>query len=286
MALADFRALLEPHLIRHQPQDQDPFYSVSETVLAGIAEEQGLGLAEIAIECLQAEVWPERYRTQRGTFTCAEQARLLSSCAAVMGAGGLGGAVCLLLARIGVGRLIVCDGDVFEESNLNRQFLSGIARLGLNKAECAVEEIARFNPAVKVTAIPTMGLPENLPEILRPADVVIDCLDNLKSRYDVEDAARSLGIPFVHGSLAGMEGMVLTVFPEDPGLKDLYGPTPPAKEDGAETILGTPTLTPALIATMEAAQAVSVLLGQKPSARKKMLYVDLASGIIEANELG
>ena len=99
----------------------------------------------------------ERYRAQRGSLTSMEQAALLKSTVTVIGAGGLGGAVCLLLARTGVGCIIVCDGDSFDESNLNRQMLANMTRIGTNKALAARDEIALINPAVTGQAVSLLG---------------------------------------------------------------------------------------------------------------------------------
>ena len=197
----------------------------------------------------------------------------------------MGGAVCLYLARVGVGRLIVCDGDRFDESNLNRQLLSNLERIGREKARCAAEAIESINPAVTVIPWPVWADEDNLPDILEPAQVVVDCLDNLPSRYLLEDAARRRGIPFVHGAVAGREGMIMTVLPDDPGLKDLYGPVAAAKEESAESFVGVPTITPAIIAGLQAEEAVNILLNRPLSARRKLLHVDLAVPAIEHNDL-
>ncbi len=244
----DIKNRIAHYLIQHTPPGQEPFFSVKEEVLAGLAREWGRTLAQVMIECLDQGIWPERYRPQRGTFTTDDQARLLGSSVAVVGAGGLGGAVCLLLARNGVGRIIVCDGDGFDESNLNRQLLSRLDRLGVNKAVCAGDEIKAINPSIEVMTHQVWLTEENVDEILAPAQVVVDCLDNLPTRYLLEQAARKRGIPFVHGAVAGQEGYIMTVFPEDPGLMDLYGPEPAGKEVSAESWLGTPTVTPAMVA--------------------------------------
>ncbi|MEW6262908.1 MAG: HesA/MoeB/ThiF family protein [Thermodesulfobacteriota bacterium] len=273
---ADLAARLKPHLILNAKPNQPEFYSVKEAALFELARERGLTLARIMIECLEQDLWPERFRPNRGAFSAQDQARLLKSTAAVIGAGGLGGAVCLLLARMGVGCLIVCDFDVFDESNLNRQHLAKLERLGLNKALAAVEEIGRINPAVEVRAFPVKVEEDNVREVLAPAQVVIDCLDNMPSRYLAMKAARSLNLPFIHGAVAGLEGLILTSYPEDPGLDGLYGPKPAAKDDSAESFLGVPTVTPHLIAGLQAVEAVFLLLGRPSLARRRLVHLDLS----------
>ena len=259
------------------------FHSIREEHLRALAKENDCSLSETMIECLRRDIWPERFRQQRGTYSNLDQIRLLDSRVAIIGAGGLGGAVSLLLARTGVGTLNICDGDGFDESNLNRQWLSNISRLGMNKTRCASEEIERINPVVKVNPFPCWADPDNLPEILDGCALVVDCLDNLPARYMVEDAARQAKIPFIHGAVAGLEGTVMTVFPEDPGLRSLYGPEPAPKKEGAESVLGVPTVIPSALATLQACEVVNLLLNRPSLARKKMLYLDLSVPAIDLN---
>lgn len=277
-----FRALLEPDLIQNEPPGQDPFFSVGEQALIRLANGCDRSLTETMADCLKLGVWPERFRANRGTFSTADQLRLLKSSVALIGAGGLGGAAALFMARVGIGRLIICDGDHFVESNLNRQAFSNLDRLGLNKAICAAEEIRRINPVVEVVLFPTFATDANLPDILREAEVVVDCLDNLTTRLTVERAARRRGIPFVHGAIAGLEGFVMTVFPEDPGLEALYGQTAASKADSAETVLGTPAVTPVLVAGLQASETINILLKRQTLARGRLLHVDLSTPAIEA----
>ncbi len=285
MPETDLVTFLQPYLIRQEIYDQPPFYSVIEEGLRKLALQQGQGLNAAMVFCLESGIWPERFRAQKGTYPASDQVRLLNSTVAIIGAGGLGGAMCLSLARVGVGNLRICDGDGFDQSNLNRQMLSTMDRLGRNKAECAAEVIKSINPATQVTVFPMWADEGNLPDILGDAGVVVDCLDNLKSRYLVEQAARDRGIPFVHGAIAGQEGMVMTVFPGDPGLKDLYGPTPPEKSRTAETVLGVPTITPMITAGFQAGETINVLLGRPVASRKRFVHVDVGAMEIESNEL-
>ena len=285
MPASDLVTFLQPYLIRQEPYEQPPFYSVSEEGLRKLALQQGQGLNAAMVYCLESGIWPERFRAQKGTYSAQDQIRLLSSTVAVIGTGGLGGAVCLSLARVGVGNLRICDGDGFDQSNLNRQMISSVDRLGRNKAECAAEAIKAINPATQVTIFPVWADESNLPDILGTADVVVDCLDNLKSRYLVEQAARDKEVPFVHGAIAGQEGMVMTVFPGDPGLKDLYGPTPPEKSSTAETVLGVPTITPMITAGFQASETINSILGRPVASRKRFMHVDVGAMEIDANEL-
>ncbi|MFH1033681.1 MAG: HesA/MoeB/ThiF family protein [Pseudomonadota bacterium] len=279
--------LLGPHLIPHEAAGGQGYYSVREEGLRQLALAQDRDLRQVMLACLDEGLWPERLRPNRGTLTAQDQARLLRSTVAVIGAGGLGGTVILQLARLGLGSLLVCDGDVFEESNLNRQFLAEHDTLGQNKAQVAARAVRAVNPAVEVRVHAVWAYEDNLPALLQDAQVVVDCLDSLSARYTVEEAARQAGLPFVHGSVAGLEGMVMTVRNGDPGLAGLYGPQPAAKAESAESILGVPTPTPALIATLQVAEVLKLLLGWPGLERGQVLHVDLG-GVpgIEVLQLG
>lgn len=266
---------LEPHLRRHPAPDGQVVHTVDQAGLEALAAARGISLRQAMITCLEGGLWPERFRPNRGALTRADQARLLAGSAVVIGAGGLGGAALTCLVRLGVGRITVCDPDRFEESNLNRQALARGDRLGRPKAECAAEEAAALNPAVEVRAVVAQAGADNLPRLLAGTEVVLDCLDNLPARYELEAAAREAGVTYVHAAVAGFEGFVMTVAPGDPGLAGLYGPEPTAKEASAETRMGVPTPTPAVVGTLQAWEAARVLLGRPALSGGRVLHLDL-----------
>ncbi len=281
LAEMDLAGRLGDSLIRQEPHGAEPYYSVPEAALAQVAAETGATLRAVMIACLGEGIWPERFRPNRGSFSAEDQARLLGSRVLVVGAGGLGGMVITALARVGVGRLTVCDGDVFEESNLNRQLLCRQDRLGRSKALCAAEEVAAINPVVKVRALNEWATAGNLPKLLAGMQVALDCLDNLPARYMLEEAAREAGVPYVHGAVGGLEGFVMTVMPGDPGLAGLYGPDPVAKGRGAEGWLGVPTPTPALIGALQVNEAVRVILGRPSLNGGRFAHLDLTVPSLE-----
>jgi molybdopterin/thiamine biosynthesis adenylyltransferase len=203
----------------------------------------------------------------------------------VVGLGGLGGAVTEVLARIGVGRLVLIDGDRFEESNLNRQLLSTIDRVGLPKADAARQRVAEVNPSVETTAIQQFVTPENAEDFLRGCEVVVDCLDNLPSRFVIEDACRRIGCPLVSAAVAGTSGHVTTIFPEDRGLRLIYGEPRNAPIKGAETALGTLPHAVVFLATLECAEVVKIILKRGRLLRDKLLLADLNDTLIEVMNL-
>ncbi|BEQ16683.1 HesA/MoeB/ThiF family protein [Desulfoferula mesophila] len=278
--------ILAPHLKENPLPGGEAFFSVSWEGLEALAARRGAGLKAAMLECLEQGIWPERLRANRGELSAQDQARLLNSSAAVMGCGGLGGLTCLLLARLGVGELLMVDGDRFEESNLNRQMLATPETLGRPKAQVAVEAAARLNPACDARGEVAWIGPDNLPALVAGRGVVVDCLDNLAARYDLEDACRAAGVPLVHGALAGMEGMLMVIPPQGPGLRELHGPTPPPKEQGAEVLMGTPTPTPAAVASLQVAEAMKLLLGRSALGPGRLLHLDLGEPSLEILTLG
>ena len=239
--------------------------------------------AELAV--LEAGVVPWRYLRNLGTVGLTGQAKLLQSTAAVVGLGGLGGYITEALARMGIGRLILIDGDTFEEHNFNRQLLSAEAKLGTEKAQAARRRVSEINSAVEVSDHTLMLTRENLPQLLEEADVVVDALDRLPTRLVLQDGAQALGIPMVHGSIAGFLGQVMTIFPGDPGLRSLYGDQE-LPEQGLEAQLGTPAATPMAVAAWEAQEVVKILVGQGELLRHRLLVMDMESGTVEILRLG
>jgi molybdopterin/thiamine biosynthesis adenylyltransferase len=256
-----------------------------EQVRALAAEGQG-DVREVEIAALEVGVVPWRYMRNVGTIGLEGQVRLLQSTVAVVGLGGLGGYVTEGLARMGAGRLILIDGDVFEEHNLNRQLLSTEARLGMGKAETARQRVAQINGAVAVDVHAVMLTRENLPQLLAEADVVVDALDRLPIRIVLQDGAQALSIPLVHGSIAGFLGQVMTILPGDPGLHGLYGETDQLPEQGLEAQLGTPAATPMAVAAWEVQEVVKILVGRGELLRHRLLVMDMESGTVEILRLG
>ena len=244
------------------------------------ASELGHTLHDVYRGALALGIVPYRYVRNRDAVSVEEQLKLAESRVAVVGAGGLGGHVILLLARVGIGHLVVVDHDLFDETNLNRQALSNRESIGRPKAEVAVATVGSINPAVEVTPYQIKLDTSNAREILDGADVVVDALDNVPTRFALERATKALKIPLVHGALAGFEGQMMTIFPEDPGLKNLYGSEQATVDDTKrpEAILGVPVLTPSFIANLQAMEVVKIVLKRGKIFQNTMLHADLEAG--------
>jgi molybdopterin/thiamine biosynthesis adenylyltransferase len=234
-------------------------------------------LAEDAI--LAAGFLPARYRRNQQTISTALQLRLHRSTVAVVGCGGLGGYVIEELARLGVGRLIAIDSDVFEEHNLNRQLLSSPAAIGQSKAMAARHRVAEINPGVVVHPVPGAFSSQMAAEQLKDVDVVVDAADNVPVRLELAESCSRFEIPLVHGAIAGWYGHVCTVMPGDDTLRHLYGRSTVAK--GVESVYGNPSFTPAVIASLETAEVCKILIGQGTLLRNQIMLIDLLDMEVE-----
>jgi molybdopterin/thiamine biosynthesis adenylyltransferase len=232
----------------------------------------GKTLGEIELAALGWDLLPGRYRRNRETVSVADQLRLFLSRVAVVGCGGLGGYLIEQLARLGVGTLVVVDPDVFEEHNLNRQLLSSPADLGARKVDVARERVASVNPAVHVIAYPVAFSSANGRELLAGCAAVLDGLDSVLVRRELSATCRELGIPLVHGAIAGWYGQV-AVQPPDGDLSPLLRPS--ANGKGVEAKLGNPSFTPAVVASLQVAEAAKVLLRRGTPLTGRALFVNL-----------
>lgn len=253
---------------------------LEEATTAGLAEQSKLPVGKLYEAALEEGICPERYLRNRETISIREQLRLARSCIGVVGAGGLGGQVILLLARMGIGRIIVIDHDCFDATNLNRQALSSLGSLGKSKTAQACETIGAINPGVTVDSRPARIDSTNAAEILSGADVIIDALDNIADRFLLEQTAKKLGRPLVHGAVAGLEGQVMTIFPEDEGLRLIYGAGREERSprESPELVFGVPAVTPALVGTCQAMEAIKILLNKGTIFRNRMIHLDLENG--------
>ncbi len=216
----------------------------------------------------------DRYQRNMSALSPEENQQLKDFHVVVVGCGGLGGYLIEMLARLGIGALTVIDGDVFDETNLNRQLLSTEENIGMPKVQAAVERIASVNSQTKVTPIYGLLTGDNGLEIVSGKDLVFDALDNVHTRLTLETLCETAGVPMVHGAIAGWFGQVAVVMPGD---RTLHSILPEDVNKGIETELGNPAFTPALVASIEVAEGLKVLLGREGVLRNKLLTIDLLS---------
>ncbi|TFG92196.1 MAG: HesA/MoeB/ThiF family protein [Candidatus Atribacteria bacterium] len=259
----------------------EKYNSILVNQIKEIAGKFKLPSKEIEILALQDNIIPERYQRNLGVISPSEQAKLLQSKVTIIGAGGLGGTILELLTRMGIGKLIIADKDIIVDSNLNRQILSTENNLGQSKAEMAVKRAKEINSSIEIIGHSVFINSDNVKKIIKGAEVVVDALDNLPSRFVLQKACRNLKIPLVHGAIAGFNGQLTTIFPEDKGLELIFGSDRDLPEHGSEVILGAPTVTPALIASLEAQEVIKILLKRGKLFRNRLLYLDIEGGTIE-----
>ncbi len=237
------------------------------------AELFGWSYAAVEELALENGIFPARYQRNRNMISVAEQLQLFRSSVAVIGCGGLGGYVIEELARLGVGRIVAVDPDIFEEHNLNRQLLSSPGNLGKPKVEAALTRVNEINPAVTVTPIRDAFCTANGPELLEGVTVAVDALDSIAYRLELAETCTELGIPMVHGAIGGWYGHVTTQLPGDSTVQSIYRNWVEGK--GIEKHLGNPAFTPAVIASLEVAEVCKIVLGKGDLLRNRKLSIDL-----------
>src|ERR1039458_9042871 len=192
----------------------------------------------------------------------AGQLKLLDSKVLLLGAGGLGSPAALYLAAAGVGTLGVIDMDVVDASNLQRQILHNMDRIGERKVDSAKKTLTLLNPDVNVVTYDVRLGADNVLQIFDGYDVIVDGTDNFPTRYLVNDAALKLDIPVVHGSIFRFEGQASVYLPHQGPCYRCQVPEPPPAElapSCAEAgVLG---VLPGIIGSIQAMEAVKVLLG-------------------------
>ncbi len=223
-----------------------------------------------------------RYVRNQQALT-AQECQALSSCqVTIAGCGGLGGHVAEQLARLGVGHLRLIDADVIEESNLNRQLFATELSLGKHKLDAAVERLTAVNSETHIELHDIYLTSENATSLVVGSQCVVDCLDNVPSRFNLARACQEAGIPVVYGAIAGWFGQVCTVFPGDVSFVSLYGAEEGAIEgEGVQKTEGNLPFTAGVVASFQAAEAVKVLLKKGDSLRNRLLMIDALFGSVE-----
>lgn len=224
---------------------------------------------------------------QMSIVTRSEQQRFKDAKITVIGCGGIGGETIEMLARMGIGELVLVDKDVYDLSNLNRQTLATIADLGLTKSDVAAEKVRLINPYVKVTTFNEHVDQTNIEKVIGDSDIVIDALDNVLTRVIVSRAAKEKGIPYIHGAIHGTLGQITVFLPNsDKTYEEMFNLPSIGKELNDETIgelkkvtSGVPPVigpTPNLIGCLEAFEAYKAITGVgKVTVAPKILTFDL-----------
>jgi len=191
------------------------------------------------------------------------QIKLLDAKVLLLGAGGLGSPAALYLAAAGVGTLGIVDMDEVDESNLQRQVLHNLDRVGDRKVDSAKKTLTALNPDVNVVTYDTRLGADNVLAILDGYDVVIDGADNFPSRYLLNDASVKLGIPVVHGSIFRFEGQVTVFDPRSgPTYRDMLPEPPPAELAPSCAEAGVLGVLPGIVGSVQALEAIKLIIGK------------------------
>ena len=204
------------------------------------------------------------------------QQRLLDSHALVVGAGGLGSPVALYLGTAGVGRITIVDHDAVDLTNLQRQIAHNLERVGHPKAESARDAIAAINPEVLVRPLVLRADAQELDELVRGADVVVDCCDNFATRHAINRACFAHGKPLVSGAAIRFDGQV-SVFDARSESSPCYACVFPPDQSFEETrcaVMGVFAPLVGIIGAMQASEALRLLAGVGTSLAGRLQMLD------------
>lgn len=191
----------------------------------------------------------------------AGQQKLLDAKVLLLGAGGLGSPAALYLAAAGVGTIGIIDMDVVDDSNLQRQILHNVERIGDRKVDSAKKTITLLNPDVNVVTYDVRLGADNVMDVLDGWDVILDGTDNFPTRFLVNDASVKLGIPVVHGSIFRFEGMVTVFDPKNgPTYRDMVPEPPPAELAPSCAEAGVLGVLPGIVGSIQAIETIKLIL--------------------------
>jgi sulfur-carrier protein adenylyltransferase/sulfurtransferase len=259
-------------------------YENAASVAGGITAWQETGLPVVEPEGLTRE---QRMRYSRHTLLpeigAEGQVKLLNSKVLLVGAGGLGAPSALYLAAAGVGTLGLVDDDVVDESNLQRQVIHNLERVGTPKTASARTTIEALNPDVDVVEHRTRLDASNVLEIIGDYDVIVDGADNFPTRYLLNDASVRLGKPVVSASILAFDGQISTFVPhEGPCYRCLYPVPPPAElapSCGAAGVLG---VMAGVMGLLQANEVIKLVAGiGEPLIGRLLLYDSLGTRFTE-----
>ena len=242
---------------------QDLGYTDVVSVIGGFNKWKDEGLTWKTPQVLSAD---QRVRYQRHLLLPEVgekgQQRLLDSKVLLLGAGGLGSPAALYLAAAGVGTIGIIDMDVVDTSNLQRQILHNVERVGMRKVDSAKMTLTAMNPDVMVLTYDTRLGADNILDIIDGYDVIVDGTDNFPTRYLVNDAALIKNIPVVHGSIFRFEGQVTVFSPYvGPCYRCMIPEPPPAELAPSCAEAGVLGVLPGIIGSIQAVETIKLLLG-------------------------
>jgi len=225
----------------------------------------------------------KRYSREIEIIGTKGQEKLKNSKVAVVGIGGLGSPVAYYLAAAGIGKLLLIDEEKPELNNLDRQILHWEEDLDKNpKAISAKWKLEKFNSNIKIEIFVGKLTRENINDVLKDVDVVVDCVDNFETRYILDEYTTVKNIPLVHAAISGFYGQVTTIVPgKTESLRDIFPNPPRGKREKS------PIFAPiaGIIGTIEAAEVVKLIVKCGELLTNKLLIIDLAYDSFEVVDL-
>lgn len=203
------------------------------------------------------------------------QRRLMDARVLLVGAGGLGSPIALYLAASGVGTIGLVDDDVVEESNLQRQVLHGVDRVGMRKVDSGELTLRGINPETRVVKHGERLTAANVDGLIAGYDVIVDGTDNFETRYVLNDAAVKLRRPVVHGSIYRWDGQVTTFVPfAGPCYRCMHPTQPPAELAPACSAAGVLGVLPGIVGVLQANEVFKLVLGVGETLAGRLLMLD------------
>lgn len=218
----------------------------------------------------------QRYQRQMMIFDQEGQERLKQSKVFIAGAGGLGCPIALYLSAAGIGHISIVDKDIVDQTNLNRQVLHWEKDIGRTKAQSIEEKLKEINPYINIVARNLTIDKENVIQLVKDADVIVDAMDNFETRYLLNLAALETGIPLVHGAIRGFDGQVTTIIPGKTACLNCIFPQAPPKE--VFPVIG---VAPGIIGLIQANEVIKCLLRIGEPLENRLLLWDGLNGSID-----
>ena len=206
------------------------------------------------------------------------QEKIAQSRVFVAGLGALGSLIAMLLARAGVGFLRIIDLDAPETHNLQRQLLytETHVKRGVSKAQAALEALKEVNSEIEIESITASIGRDNIESLTDGIDLVVDALDNITTRYFVNDTILKRRIPYVFGGAVETSGNIMTIIPgRTPCLRCLWPESDAVKDHASASTVGVLSATAAAVASIEVAEVIKVLTGSLDDTLSGLLVMDL-----------
>lgn len=223
----------------------------------------------------------ERYQRQVQIFQEKGQEDIKNTRVFLAGAGGLGSPIAIYLAVAGIGKIRIIDHDFVGLSNLNRQILYGESDLGREKATCAQEKLKELNPHVDVETMSTTIDENNIDELIKGFDVIIDAMDNFSTRYLLNKAAVRNNLPLFHGAVSGFYGQATTIIPNKTACLKCIFPKAPLPETFPVV-----DVTCAVIGCIQVTEVLKYILKMGTSLENILLMWDGLNSMIEKIVVG